>query len=438
MSERPTRYRTRNVLSPRQREVLALIAKGKTNAEIAAQLGIGFESVKTHVSEILTRLNVERREDAVAAWRESQSANGRVRRLVESLWLLASGKALTATVAVVAVTISATIAIALSNRGNTEPAAPDSTAVAPPTATSAAPSPTANVPAGPYPLGTRTGVPLVDAVLAAVEARDVDALFALAEYRETPCVGAGVLAPPHSFLCPNGEPDGTLITIFPANPGVMPRGDPAVREYFALFLADTSQFRTVLDPRLHAVVDDSPQFEPWMDARIIFESGHTATIGRSGVIELSMITDGVLPEAYPSGTTFLLSPPPGASARAANIREGLFEAVYGLSLTDDPATLYGVLPAFKQAYPALSLDFSGSAATVATISVALDRDAPPTWEGRPHRELAVFAIVDASGTCTAGMAAVNMYEQKFLDFGTVRLPPGSECNANAVLAAMGP
>lgn len=56
-------------LSDREREVLALIAAGKTNVEIANELGIRFDTVKWHVSEILSKVGVERREDAAKAWR---------------------------------------------------------------------------------------------------------------------------------------------------------------------------------------------------------------------------------------------------------------------------------------------------------------------------------------------------------------------------------
>ena len=56
-------------LSDRQREVLALIAKGRTNGEIAEQLGISLDGVKWHVREILGKLGVDSREDAAAWWR---------------------------------------------------------------------------------------------------------------------------------------------------------------------------------------------------------------------------------------------------------------------------------------------------------------------------------------------------------------------------------
>ncbi|HTX42645.1 MAG TPA: response regulator transcription factor [Acidobacteriaceae bacterium] len=52
-------------LSVREREVLALLACGKTNKEIAGELGISVATVKCHVSVILMRLQASDRTHAV-------------------------------------------------------------------------------------------------------------------------------------------------------------------------------------------------------------------------------------------------------------------------------------------------------------------------------------------------------------------------------------
>jgi DNA-binding NarL/FixJ family response regulator len=51
-------------LTPREREVLALLARGRANKAIALDLGVSERTVKTHVSNILGKLNLTDRTQA--------------------------------------------------------------------------------------------------------------------------------------------------------------------------------------------------------------------------------------------------------------------------------------------------------------------------------------------------------------------------------------
>ncbi len=54
-----------NLLSAREREVLALIADGSTNREIAAQLYLSPHTVKEHTSALYRKLKARNRAEAV-------------------------------------------------------------------------------------------------------------------------------------------------------------------------------------------------------------------------------------------------------------------------------------------------------------------------------------------------------------------------------------
>jgi len=66
--------------TPRQLEVIQLIAKGNTNAQIAEHLDISLAGAKWHVSEILSKLGVESREAIPDYWRSRRGPVRAMRR----------------------------------------------------------------------------------------------------------------------------------------------------------------------------------------------------------------------------------------------------------------------------------------------------------------------------------------------------------------------
>ncbi len=58
-------------LTPREHEVLSLVAQGRSNPEIARMLGVSGKTVRNHVSNLFTKLQVADRSQAIVRARSA-------------------------------------------------------------------------------------------------------------------------------------------------------------------------------------------------------------------------------------------------------------------------------------------------------------------------------------------------------------------------------
>lgn len=65
---------TLHTLSPQERRIIALIAEGNTNKEIAAKLMLSDKTVKNYIGNMFAKLEIKRRTQAVALYLKAQSS----------------------------------------------------------------------------------------------------------------------------------------------------------------------------------------------------------------------------------------------------------------------------------------------------------------------------------------------------------------------------
>ena len=65
-----------SILTPQEQKILMLVAEGKTNKQIAADVFLSDKTVKNYVSSILSKLNLERRAQAAAFVARHRSDRG--------------------------------------------------------------------------------------------------------------------------------------------------------------------------------------------------------------------------------------------------------------------------------------------------------------------------------------------------------------------------
>jgi len=142
-SSRPTLDR----LTEREQDVARLMARGLTNGEIANELGIGFSTAKTHVSQVIAKLGVATREQAVREWRARHRFSRWVRGIAGGLSIGTAAK-VGGAVAAAAGAVVIGVAIVASPGSDSAPA--NSVADSAPAAQGdAAPTPTAQGNAAP-------------------------------------------------------------------------------------------------------------------------------------------------------------------------------------------------------------------------------------------------------------------------------------------------
>lgn len=193
MSTAHSPNRPRDAVDPdwtsRQRQVLDLLTKGRTNTQIAEALGISRDGAKWHVSEVLSKLGVDSREEAAGYWRARNGLRLRFTRMFGALipgagWLKVAGA-----VSGVGVVVAG-LAVFFALRGSGSSGGP----IAETTATVAASTTAVSTPAGTLPTTGETidGVP----VRALTIGSDAQVPSNLAVYYSTMCYACGPLEPP--------------------------------------------------------------------------------------------------------------------------------------------------------------------------------------------------------------------------------------------------
>ena len=64
-TNKPTAAHPRDELTARERSIVEFIARGRSNKEIARELGVAPETIKTHLKRIFQKLSAESRAQAV-------------------------------------------------------------------------------------------------------------------------------------------------------------------------------------------------------------------------------------------------------------------------------------------------------------------------------------------------------------------------------------
>lgn len=200
-------------LTKRQREVLELIARGRTNYEIAQRLGISLDGAKWHVREVLARLGVESREEAAERWRHERSWLSRGSAAIGALLHFAPIR-VAVLGAVSLATMGVVVGVIYFGRGGAEPADHEQT----PTAAATPNSTATTTPTVVDDLAPDTGNAMANKVIEVLQAGDINGLKQLLVETPEACTSNGRTAF-SPVPCPPGVAESGLVPTFRARSG---------------------------------------------------------------------------------------------------------------------------------------------------------------------------------------------------------------------------
>ena len=304
--------------TPRQREVLDLLVCGNTNSEIAARLGISLDGAKWHVSEIITRLGVDSRDEAAEYWRHHNGMRMRFSRVMAGLFSSGALKWSAATVLVTGVVAASAIAIIAlrENAGDeAEPSAGEPPAQATPDVTQPATNPQPTAVVTPQPTGeTIAGVPVSSISFTQPGSLPVDGLSLIIEKGCYQCD-----APGESFERVSLNSSGALQVepLFEPTNGYLfsSHFDPAGRAYYVSvctrgYCGGIAQLSDDAQTTLHRSTDGGVT---WQELGVFDGPVGVATITTQGpLLNRSTFEDGETNyEFQVLGTQNIIRPPAG-------------------------------------------------------------------------------------------------------------------------------
>ena len=301
--------------TPRQREVLDLLVRGNTNSEIAQRLGISLDGAKWHVSEIITRLGVDSRDEAAEYWRHHNGLRMRFSRVMAGIFSSGALKwgAATAFIGGVVV-VSAMVIVAMrENAGDqSEP-----TVGNPPSDTPADVTPPANQPTA-VATPPLTGETIAGVPVGAISFTKPGSLpVPLSVVIEKGCYGCDV--PAQSFDRVTLDANGALKVeeIFKAPSGYIASTyfDPAGRAYYAMvctrgYCGGVGQVSDDAQNTLYRSTDGGIT---WTAIDTVEGMASVANITQQGVLlNLSMYTNGAVDYRFRLlGSSSIIRPPAG-------------------------------------------------------------------------------------------------------------------------------